>query len=193
MPIVLGPGPYKSLRRVSDLHGSYISKESTGLQGFVVPWGFYYYQYGNQCTLQMATAALNSCIAVICSYNQGQKVFFAHVSSDGEAAHIVKAIRRVDPSRSDKYTCIAVLGVNPQNATTLKRLTSILDAARYPFHIYQSKQGAVSYQTQKGLLEFGANVTTQSTVPRRLATTAMMKRADEGLTPIDGSLDLDSQ
>ncbi|APR86536.1 Hypothetical protein A7982_11885 [Minicystis rosea] len=194
MPTVLGPGDAKSVEMAEDgsVKGVAVSKSKSGVTGFVVPWGYYYYNHGNDHTREMATDAMNSCFAVICSYDRGKKVFFAHVSSDGEAAHIVKAIKRVNPSRDDNYTCIIVLGQTPQS-TTLKRVNTILAEAQYGFHVYQSSEGAVSYNSLTGELSFGATAVGECIVSRGDRNKAMWKATQKPLNPMEGSLDLDSQ
>lgn len=189
MPTVLGPGKYNSLEwddnKEKPKNVEAVDSQK-GLNAHAVPWGYYYYNNGNERTRVMGTEALNSCIAVICNYNRGEKVFFAHVSNDGEADHVVTAIKRVNPERSAAYTCILVLGVNPQK-TTLRRANKIMKAANYGFHVFQSKQGAVSYDSVTGELDFGARV-----LAVYEKTKAAMGFGHDKLDPMEGSLDLDN-
>ena len=156
----------------------------------MVPWGFYYFNDENDVTRVMATDALASCIAFIYSYGNGKTVLFAHVSSDGEAKDIAGAIRRLDQERSELRTYIAVLGATPQSETTLKRLGWLVGAASQGFHVYQSTQGAVGYNSKTSMLHFGSKTITPCTVPRSAMIAAMMKAPTAPLTPIEGSLDI---
>ncbi|MFO0762404.1 MAG: hypothetical protein U0359_38550 [Byssovorax sp.] len=190
MPKVKGEGPYKQLESVQ-LPGDLVGKQRVAVDGFVVPWGYYYYGHWDHNTRQLATASLGSCFAAICHHLESNKIFFAHVSNDGETDSIVSAIQRINPAR-DGYTCVIVMGMDPNNLSTLLRINKILTAAQYGFHIFQAEHGACSYSIG-GDVELGSTTSQVCTVDKRLVTQAMFAKPHLPLRQMQGSLDLTSQ
>lgn len=189
MPKVAGEGPVKELAS-TDLKREYVGRHDVAVDGFVVPWGFYYYGYWDHVTRQLATSSLGSCFAIVCHHLETNKIFFAHVSNDDETRSIVDAIRRVDPERGG-YTCVIVMGTDP-SVGTKARINRVLKAANYGFHIFQASYGGASYSID-GEVGLGGVTSQECTVPQQQVKAAMGLFASGPLRRIEGSLDLTSQ
>ena len=147
MKILPGLGAYKVPKKIEELPKTGEDKAVV----YEVPWGFYA-GFTSHVPLKLGTDCMNSCFAYISSYGQGRKVFFAHVSSDGEADHIVSML--TDPSAEDRklLACAAVVGQNPQQ-TTLNRIQKIIDRAQVPHVVLRASTGAVTFTPSTGNVE----------------------------------------
>lgn len=190
MPQVRGEGPVKEMDSV-DVKQANWGKQNTPLDGFVVPWGFYYYGYWDHRTRQLATSSLGSCFAIVCHHLETNKIFFAHVANDDETTSIVNAITRVNP-QADGYTCVIVMGTDPNKLSTMKRINRVLAVAKYGFHVFRSDHGGASYDIE-GNVGLGGPTVQKSTVDPNLVRQAMSFMASGPLRRIEGSLDLASQ
>jgi hypothetical protein len=187
MPKVVGEGPTKKLESV-DLKKDFVGKDRSEVDGFVIPWGYYYYQSGSKAEKKLMTDSMGSCFAVVCHHLKTNKIFFAHVSNDDETTSVVDAIKRVQPEK-DGYTCVIVMGTDPKPATTMKRINKILAAADYGFHVFQAANGGVAYHLD-GTIVMGQKAKQKCTVSEKDVKVAMGLAAKGPLRQMSASLDL---
>ncbi|ROS05591.1 hypothetical protein EDC56_1133 [Sinobacterium caligoides] len=166
----------KESSRYSGHEVSKITDSETSSAAVEVPWGFYLASQGRRILTRVMTGSINSCFAYFFWDKERSNFFFAHVSTDGEAASVASLVKKLSGNNySDQSLFVCVTGVAPQS-TTVKRINYIVENINKAHRFFNAKDGGVTFDLSlESITETGGAVAPNTRISRKERTLAMIK------------------